>query len=221
LAMIGARARVYFDAEANARRLKRVRPGADAQIKGDARDLAGRTVGVSGKTIDYASKVLNKGVQQVIKACDDGTIAVSLAAKVADLPPKAQRSLLQGGKAAMISALRESGTKPPSALPRDFEAVLKRARAVLAAVREAQDVEEVIREAAVEDASLREHANEVSSVGRTLLEWARRVETTLSSRSRLEVVSAQHPYQNGTGRATEAHPLARAVHHSSQDVAAQ
>ena len=55
---------------------------------GKARDKAGEAVGVSGKTVDQASKVLDKGAPELIKAVDEGTIAVSKAAKLAELPKK-------------------------------------------------------------------------------------------------------------------------------------
>lgn len=59
-----------------------------AEQKGDARDLAGDAVGVSGKTVEQAAKVLDKGLPELIKAVDadgpraaggSGDIASSLA----------------------------------------------------------------------------------------------------------------------------------------------
>lgn len=48
---------------------------------GDARDKAGEAVGVSGKSVDQASRVLDKGTPELAKAVDDGEIPVSTAAK--------------------------------------------------------------------------------------------------------------------------------------------
>jgi hypothetical protein len=48
-------------------------------VKGDARDFVGRTVTVSGKTIDMATKVLKNGVPEVVNAVEDGALAVSAA----------------------------------------------------------------------------------------------------------------------------------------------
>ncbi len=64
--MVGARARSLYDAQAKARMAQ---GGGDRKsgpenlpdpVKGqaDARDAAGKAVGVSGKTIDYATRVL-------------------------------------------------------------------------------------------------------------------------------------------------------------------
>jgi hypothetical protein len=47
---------------------------------GDARDQAGKAVGVSGKSIDYAVKVLNQGVSELVAAVEQDKLAVSTAA---------------------------------------------------------------------------------------------------------------------------------------------
>jgi hypothetical protein len=44
--------------------------------KGDARDQVAKAVGVSGRTIDHASKVLNQAVPERIQAVDEGRMAV-------------------------------------------------------------------------------------------------------------------------------------------------
>jgi hypothetical protein len=86
LAMIGARARAQFDAEAKLRQSRKL----GSASLGDARDLAGQAVGVSGKTIDYACKVLLAGSPELIAACEAGTLAVSTAARFVNLPPEQQ-----------------------------------------------------------------------------------------------------------------------------------
>ena len=57
---------------------------------GKARDKAGEAVGVSGKSVDFAEKVIESGNDDLIKAVDSGKIKVSKAAKIAALPPEAQ-----------------------------------------------------------------------------------------------------------------------------------
>jgi hypothetical protein len=61
---------------------------------GKARDKAGEAVGISGKCVDYGSKVLAKGVPELAEAVDSGKLPVSTAAKVADLPTKEQQEVV-------------------------------------------------------------------------------------------------------------------------------
>jgi len=44
---------------------------------GQARDQAGKAIGVSGKSIDYAAKVLEKGVPELAQAVDEGRMAIA------------------------------------------------------------------------------------------------------------------------------------------------
>jgi hypothetical protein len=86
-AMIGARAREVYDQMAKERKKqhagtapgkKKNTPGKStgsdsaAQGNGDARELVGRTVGACGSLIDWATKVLDKGVPELAKAVDEG-----------------------------------------------------------------------------------------------------------------------------------------------------
>lgn len=96
-AMVGARARKWYDDEAKKRQQVRKgkQPGAtpanlpDMQ-KTDARDAVGKVVGVSGKSIDYASRVIEKAEPEVVQAVDEGRMAVSTAALLATEPPEVQ-----------------------------------------------------------------------------------------------------------------------------------
>jgi len=58
---------------------------------GDVRDEIGKLFGVSGRSVDLTTKVLNKAEPEVIKAVEEGRLGVSVAAVIADLPPEAQR----------------------------------------------------------------------------------------------------------------------------------
>jgi hypothetical protein len=72
--MVGARAREWYDKQAKERQHEGQKSGGRGHKKnsveslppssdsGKARDQVGKVVGVSGKTIDYASKVLNQAV---------------------------------------------------------------------------------------------------------------------------------------------------------------
>lgn len=63
-----------------------------------SRDRAAEQVGVSGKSVDMASKVLRDGTPELASAVDSGEIAVSRAAKVADLPPDKQEEVVTAAK---------------------------------------------------------------------------------------------------------------------------
>ena len=53
--------------------------------QGSARDLVGKALGISGKSVDYARAVLTKGTQKMIDAVDSGKTAVSTAARMVSL----------------------------------------------------------------------------------------------------------------------------------------
>jgi len=63
--------------------------------KGDARDQLGKTFGVSGKTVDHATRVLNNAIPEVVQAVDDGRMAVSTAAFIATEPEEVQREKVE------------------------------------------------------------------------------------------------------------------------------
>lgn len=99
--MCGARAgklRAKYEAEAKERQKERKgnQPGATKEnlpdlSSGQTRDQIGKLVGVSGKTIDYATRVLEHGVPELVKAVDEGRMAVSTAAVLSADPPEVQR----------------------------------------------------------------------------------------------------------------------------------
>ena len=64
----------------------------------DARDAAGKALGVSGKSVDFATKVLTKAEPEIIKAVDEGRMAVSTAAVYATEPPEVQREIASAPK---------------------------------------------------------------------------------------------------------------------------
>lgn len=67
---------------------------------GKARDQAGAAVGVSGKTVDYGTKLLHGGCPELIAAADADQVAISTAARMAGKPHDEQREWLAsaGGK---------------------------------------------------------------------------------------------------------------------------
>ncbi len=102
-AMVGGRAKALYEKQAKERmKLSEGRgiKGKDncpylIADKGQARDKAGEAVGVSGKQIDRAVAVLNKGSKELIAACDAGEVAVSAAAKIAMLPKAVQNDIIK------------------------------------------------------------------------------------------------------------------------------
>ena len=62
--------------------------------QGPAVDQAAAAVGVSGRAVTYAAKVLTKGTPELVAALESGHIGVRPAAAIADLPPDAQREAL-------------------------------------------------------------------------------------------------------------------------------
>jgi hypothetical protein len=60
--------------------------------KGDSRDQAGKMFGVSGRFVDYAAKVINNVVPEVVAAVDEGRMSVSTAAVLSSEPEAVQRA---------------------------------------------------------------------------------------------------------------------------------
>jgi hypothetical protein len=80
--MVAARAREHYDQQAKERQKRKPADSVPENLpeqNGDARDHAAKAVGVSGKTVDYATKVLAQGTPELIKAVDEGRMAVSRA----------------------------------------------------------------------------------------------------------------------------------------------
>lgn len=104
-AMVGARARECYDRAAKERQQVRKGHQAGASVEslpqldtGKARDQVGKVVGVSGKSIDHATRVIKNAVPEVVKAVDEGRMAVSTAAILSTDPPEVQRAEAQKPK---------------------------------------------------------------------------------------------------------------------------
>jgi hypothetical protein len=101
LSMVAGRVRSIYDQQAKARQESRDRSGkftGTADIKAphaDARDAAGKAVGVSGKSVDFATRVLKQGAPELVQAVDEGRIAVSTAAVIAADPLEQQREYVE------------------------------------------------------------------------------------------------------------------------------
>ncbi|HAR38661.1 MAG TPA: hypothetical protein DCS09_08880 [Porphyromonadaceae bacterium] len=62
---------------------------------GKSRDLAEEALGVGGKSVDHATKVLTKGVHELVKAVEEGRMAVSSSAALASEPEEDQERNFQ------------------------------------------------------------------------------------------------------------------------------
>jgi hypothetical protein len=100
--MVGARVRELYDRQAKerqkqggerGRRKQHGLPVTTPEAKGEAREIAGKSVGVGGSTIDRATKVLKKGVPEFIQAVDEGRLPIYPTAKLVDQPPGVQRAI--------------------------------------------------------------------------------------------------------------------------------
>lgn len=123
LAMVGARARDYYDRQAKERQKEhgKTAPGKSKSlpvslpevISGDARDHAAKAVGVSGKSIDYATKVVKNAIPEVVKAVDEGRMAVSTAAILAWAPEDVQRREVSNPKLNRQYKTKPNGAEKP------------------------------------------------------------------------------------------------------------
>lgn len=85
-------------------------PRSDA---GKARDQAAALVGVSGRSVDHASKVLKHGDPEVVNAVKAGQVPVSVAARLVDVAKPEQRAAIAGGKEAIKRTVAELPAAPP------------------------------------------------------------------------------------------------------------
>jgi ParB-like chromosome segregation protein Spo0J len=118
--MCAARARELYEQQAKERQQARKGNQAGASPENlpelkpsDARDAAGKAFGVSGKSVDYAKKVIDKGIPELAKAVDEGRMAVSTAASLAEMPVTKQQELIEVGvKAVKKGAAKSRKSKP-------------------------------------------------------------------------------------------------------------
>ncbi len=100
-AIVGARSIEVYEKLAKERQKRKpnsVRDCSPTQNAGRASDAAGAVVGVSGKTIDRASKVISQGVPALVEVVDSGEVSVSKGAEIADLPKAQQPKAIKAAK---------------------------------------------------------------------------------------------------------------------------
>jgi hypothetical protein len=123
--LIAARVKKMYEKAAK-ERMKR-KPADSAMVnlpqqnQGTARDLAGKALGVSGKTVDYGTDVLNRGTPAMIAAVDADQIAISTAARMSCLPNDAQDEFVaksKGRKAGRTITKVDPEEEPPEGVSR-------------------------------------------------------------------------------------------------------
>lgn len=104
--MCAARARELFDKQAK----ERMSEGGGDKKSGvanfpppianqqKARDAAGKAFSVSGRSVDHATRVIEKGIPELAKAVDEGRMAVSTAAIIASEPEEVQKAEVENPK---------------------------------------------------------------------------------------------------------------------------
>lgn len=114
-AMVAARTREIDEREAKERMQEGARKGGQKSAPGrpatkgqanlpdlitghQARDAAGARLNVGGRTVDYATKVLRKGVVSLQRAVDTKLISVSAAADIVNLPVAEQREAVKAAR---------------------------------------------------------------------------------------------------------------------------
>ena len=121
-AMIGARSREVYDKLAKERQVKAGKehgrgkvvaagPQPNSEPK-RARDEVGKSVGVGGRHIDYATKVLEQGTPELIKAVDEGVVAVRPAAEIATKPKEIQQQTVAAIKSGEFKPSRSNALPP-------------------------------------------------------------------------------------------------------------
>jgi len=112
-ALIGVKIKEIEADRAKARREANLKTGnksPDPELiperEGDARDLAAKSLGISGKSIDAAEAVTEHGVPELQEAVRQGKVAVTPAAKVSKLPPDQQREAVAKGKRGVAEAVK-------------------------------------------------------------------------------------------------------------------
>lgn len=82
---------------------KRLEPGE----KGTTRDAVAKLAGVSHGTLDYGKKVINQGSKRLREAVRSGSVAISTAADVSELPKRKQDSIIARGEKEVLAAAKE------------------------------------------------------------------------------------------------------------------
>jgi N6-adenosine-specific RNA methylase IME4/ParB-like chromosome segregation protein Spo0J len=111
-AMIGARLEPFYAEEAKQRQAHgTTAPGktlvANLPEASRARDDAARDVNVSPRSVQAAKTVLEHGSPELVRATDEGRVAVSTAAVIAEAPASEQAEIVARGEREIVAAAKE------------------------------------------------------------------------------------------------------------------
>lgn len=112
--MCAARARELYEQQAKERMLsgKKTDPSANLREGQKASEEAGKAFNVSSRSVEYAKKVLDKGIPELAKAVDEGRMAVSTAAVLASEPEEVQRAEVSNPQRNRTYAAKPKEEKP-------------------------------------------------------------------------------------------------------------
>ena len=118
-AMLAAEIKPLFEQEA--RKRQGVRKKVSANLRevgsGKASEQAGQLVSVSARSVESASKVKRLGIPELVEAVRHGDIAVSMAAKVADLPYGDQLKIAESGTKREMREVARNVNRPDMKQP--------------------------------------------------------------------------------------------------------
>lgn len=121
-AMVAARAR---EAMAISTASEEKSPESANLRSGKSSTKVAKTMNVSPRSVEHAAKILEKGADATIKAVDAGDLAVSVAAKIADLPKMEQRTAIKEAIERPKEAADYSEEDQRAEYAADFEAMAK------------------------------------------------------------------------------------------------
>lgn len=125
-AIVAARVREMYDKAAKERQTASLKKGKQVPVVEKipqretgtkSRDAAGKAVGVNGKYVDHATKVLANAVPEVVKAVEDGRMNVTTAALLATESPEVQREEATKPNRNRKYAPTPNGAPPKKAAP--------------------------------------------------------------------------------------------------------
>lgn len=108
-ALVAARIKHIFEAEAKER--MHLNNASKANLpesqKGQSREQAAKALNVSPRAVEHASRVLDRGTEELVTAVASGSVSVSAASDIATLPKPEQQEVVARGKAEILQKAKE------------------------------------------------------------------------------------------------------------------